>query len=64
MQRDGNTYSGNLFDIDTDALHVKLADEAHPVGPAEPAQSYLNMEAILDIAERSGAKPFTPDMVF
>jgi len=51
-------------DIDADALHVKLADEAHPVGPAEPAQSYLNMEAILDIAERSGAEAIHPGYGF
>jgi len=51
-------------DIDADALHVKLADEAHPVGPAEPAQSYLNMEAILNIAEKSGTEAIHPGYGF
>ena len=35
-------------DIDADSLHVKLADEAYPIGPAETEHSYLNAEKILE----------------
>ena len=43
-------------DADKNALHVKYADEAFHVGEAHPSKSYLNMERILDIAKKSGAK--------
>ncbi|MBM4462348.1 MAG: acetyl-CoA carboxylase biotin carboxylase subunit [Chloroflexi bacterium] len=51
-------------DIDAEALHVKLADEAHCVGPAEAAQSYLNMKTILNVAEASGAQAIHPGYGF
>ena len=35
-------------DIDKDALHVKLADEAVCIGPANSKNSYLNMKNILE----------------
>ena len=34
-------------DADRGALHVKLADETHRIGPAPATESYLNMEVIL-----------------
>ncbi len=43
-------------EADADARHVQLADEAVCIGPAAVAQSYLNLEAILDAARRSGAE--------
>ncbi|WP_294221989.1 acetyl-CoA carboxylase biotin carboxylase subunit [uncultured Shimia sp.] len=44
-------------DADADALHVSMADEAHPIGPAPAAESYLNIDAILAAAKvsRTGA---------
>jgi len=42
-------------DADRDSLHVLEADESVRVGPAPAAQSYLNRDAILDAAERTGA---------
>ena len=39
-------------DADTDALHVRMADEAVKLGPAPVQQSYLNIPAILDAARR------------
>src|SRR5690606_35276375 len=37
-------------ELDRDALHVCLADEAWNIGPAPAAESYLNQEAILRVA--------------
>lgn len=51
-------------DVDANSLHVKLADEAYPIGPAEAAQSYLNMERILEVAMRSKADALHPGYGF
>ena len=37
------------------ALHVRLADEAWPVGPSAPRESYLRIDAIIDAAHDSPA---------
>ena len=42
-------------EADRDARHVQLADEAVCIGPAQVAQSYLKVEAIIDAARRTGA---------
>ncbi len=47
-------------DLDRDALHVRLADEAYALGGQTAAESYLNTEAILDVIERSGADGGAP----
>jgi acetyl-CoA/propionyl-CoA carboxylase biotin carboxyl carrier protein len=51
-------------ELDRDALHVDLADEAWNVGPAPAAESYLNQEAILRIAHDSGAEAIHPGYGF
>ena len=50
--------------VDTNSLHVKLADEALCIGPASPAESYLNIPAIIAAAEVSGAQAIHPGYGF
>ncbi|HXD90203.1 MAG TPA: biotin carboxylase N-terminal domain-containing protein, partial [Candidatus Binataceae bacterium] len=51
-------------DADAGAAHVALADEACRIGPPEPAQSYLNIAAILDAAHATGADAIHPGYGF
>jgi acetyl-CoA carboxylase biotin carboxylase subunit len=51
-------------EIDRKALHVRLADEAYPVGPAQATQSYLNMDRIIEVAKQSGAEAIHPGYGF
>jgi 3-methylcrotonyl-CoA carboxylase alpha subunit len=51
-------------DADRGALHVKLADESHRIGPPPAAESYLNIEAILDAAKKSAAEAIHPGYGF
>ena len=49
---------------DTDAMHVRLADEAICIGPPSAADSYLNIPAIISAAEISGADAIHPGYGF
>lgn len=51
-------------DADADAPHVDLADQAIRLGPGPAASSYLNTEAVLDAAQRSGADAIHPGYGF
>lgn len=42
-------------EADAEALHVKMADEAYPVGPASAKESYLDADKVLKVALDSGA---------
>ncbi|KAG9100949.1 hypothetical protein FS749_011457 [Ceratobasidium sp. UAMH 11750] len=51
-------------EVDREALHVKMADEAYCIGPAPSSESYLRMDKIIEVAKRSGAQAIHPGYGF
>ena len=51
-------------EADKDAQHVRLADEAWPIGGPRPAESYLRGDAILGVAKQTGAQAIHPGYGF
>jgi acetyl-CoA/propionyl-CoA carboxylase biotin carboxyl carrier protein len=51
-------------EIDREAPHVREADEAFLIGPAVPAESYLNVQKIIETAKEAGAEAIHPGYGF
>ena len=51
-------------DADSEAIHVRHADEAVNIGPPPAGKSYLNIEALLEAARKTGAEAIHPGYGF
>src|SRR6266852_1255247 len=51
-------------DVDRKALHVRLADEAYPIGPAPSRESYLCIGKLMDVARRASCDALHPGYGF
>jgi len=51
-------------EVDRKALHVKLADEAYFIGEAQPSQSYLHIEKIIEVSKKCKAEAIHPGYGF
>jgi acetyl-CoA carboxylase biotin carboxylase subunit len=51
-------------EADRASLHVRLADEAHLIGPAPAAESYLRVDKIIDAAKKTGCDAIHPGYGF
>src|SRR5579875_3862723 len=51
-------------DVDRNALHVRMADEAYHIGPSQASKSYLHIPNIIETAKRAGAQAIHPGYGF
>ena len=51
-------------DVDSDSMHVRLADESVCVGSHQPQNSYLNISAIMSAVDLTGAEAIHPGYGF
>ncbi len=63
--RELNIKSAAVFsDVDRASLHVRLADEAYPIGPAPSRESYLRIDKLMDVTKRAGCDALHPGYGF
>src|SRR5437764_9506360 len=60
----GLTSVAVFSDVDRNALHVRMADEAYHIGPSQASKSYLHIPTLIDVAKRSGAQAVHPGYGF
>ena len=51
-------------DVDIDSPHVNMADEAVCIGPANPSESYLNFDKIIEAAKATSSEAIHPGYGF
>src|SRR5439155_260399 len=51
-------------EADREALHVQMADEAYPIGPPAPNESYLAIDKLVRVAKAAGADAVHPGYGF
>src|SRR5918997_4155319 len=55
---------GVYSEADRETMHVRIADEAYLLGPPTPAESYLNIPKIIEVAKEAGAEAVHPGYGF
>lgn len=63
-QRMGIRCIAVFSEADERSLHVALADEAYPIGPAAARESYLRADRIIEVARTAGAEAIHPGYGF
>lgn len=55
---------GVFSEVDRNALHVRLANEAYPIGPAASRESYLRIDKLMEVARKTGCDALHPGYGF